>query len=311
MPRRIVITGVGCITPVGNSVESAWRNVCDGVSGIGRITAFDASAFETQIAAEVKDFDPSALFGKKEARRMDRYTQFAVAATREALQSARLIQPFADPDRVGTIIGTGIGGMGSFLHEVEIFQKSGAARLSPFMIPMMLPDGAAGQVAIQFGARGPNLSIVSACATGSNAVGEASEVIRRGAADVMIAGGAEAAILPVILAGFSVMGALSKNNADPTHASRPFDKYRDGFIAGEGGAVIILEEWEHAKARQAPILAEFLGYGTTDDAYHVSAPREDGSGAALKYSAGIERSGDLPPKRGLHQRPWHRHPAQR
>jgi 3-oxoacyl-[acyl-carrier-protein] synthase II len=279
--RRVVVTGVGCITPVGNNVGTAWNSICNGQSGIDTITSFDPSILDTRFAGEVKGFDPIAAFGRKDSRRMDRYTQFAIAATQEAIRNANLEINPTNRDRIGVFIGTGIGGMGSFVHEVEVFRTHGPKRVSPFMVPMMLPDSAGGQVAIFTGARGPNLAVVSACATGSNAVGEAAEVIRRGAADAMIAGGAESALLPVVMAGFSVMGALSQRNDDPQRASRPFDKDRDGFVAGEGSGIVILEEYEFARARNAPILAEFLGYATTDDAFHISAPAGDGAGAAV------------------------------
>jgi 3-oxoacyl-[acyl-carrier-protein] synthase II len=277
--KRVAITGLGCVCPLGQNVETAWHAACEGKSGVGRITLYDPSDHPHQIAAEVKDFDPNTLFGRKEARRMDRYTQFAMAASLEAVRSAGTSFSSTDPARLGVYIGTGIGGMGTFLQEAETLRTAGPTRISPFLIPMMLPDSAAGQVAIRFGARGPNLCIVSACATGSNAIGEAGEVIRRGAADAMITGGAEAAILPLMIAGFGVMGALSNRNDEPTRASRPFDLHRDGFIPGEGSGILILEEMEHARARGAVILAELLGYGATDDAHHISAPREDGAGA--------------------------------
>jgi 3-oxoacyl-[acyl-carrier-protein] synthase II len=292
--RRVAVTGVGCVCPVGNDIDTAWENICAGRSGIGRITAFDASAMESQIAAEVKGFDPSVLIGRKELRRMDRYTQFAVIAAYEAVRRAGLALPIPAPERIGVMVGSGLGGIGTLLNEVGVFQRSGPQRISPFLIPMMLSDSAGGQIAILFGARGPNHSIVSACATGTNAVGEASEIIRRGSADLMITGGAEATIQPIILAGFGVMGALSKRNDDPAGASRPFDKHRDGFVAGEGAGILVLEEMEHARARHAPILAEVLGYGTTDDAHHISAPLEDGSGASACMQSALAEAGRPP-----------------
>jgi 3-oxoacyl-[acyl-carrier-protein] synthase II len=292
--RRVVVTGLGCLCPVGNDVETAWTSVCNGRSGIGPITSFDPSTLDTRFAGEVKGFDPTTVIGRKECRRMDRYTQFAIAATIEALQQSKLAIGPANRDRVGIFIGTGIGGMGTFAHEIEVFRTQGPKRISPFMVPMMLPDSAGGQVAILTGARGPNLAIVSACATGSNAVGEAAEAIRRGAADAMIAGGAESALLPVVMAGFSVMGALSQRNDNPPAASRPFDKDRDGFVAGEGAGILILEELEFARAHQAPILAEYLGYAGTDDAYHISAPAEDGAGAAVCLATAV-RNAEIAP----------------
>jgi 3-oxoacyl-[acyl-carrier-protein] synthase II len=250
-----------------------------GKSGAGPITLFDAKDFETRFAAEVKGFDPVALFGRKEARRMDRYTQFAVAATKEALADAHLEINDENRERIGVYIGTGIGGISTLLAEVEVFREKGPRRVSPFLVPMMLPDTAGAQVSILFGMRGPNLGINAACATGSNTIGEAAEVIRRGAADVMLAGGSEAGIVPLAVAGFSVMGATSTRNDAPEKASRPFDKDRDGFVVGEGGAVVVLESEEHAKARGAHMYGEVLGYGITNDAYHISAPLENGAGA--------------------------------
>jgi 3-oxoacyl-[acyl-carrier-protein] synthase II len=294
MSRRVVVTGLGIICPVGNNLPTAWENICAGRSGVGLITAFDASAFDARIAAEVKDFDPVPLLGRKESRRMDRYTQFATAAALEAVHCARLSIPLPDPERTGVMIGSGLGGLGTLMRELESLKKNGPGRVNPFMIPMMLADSAGGQIAILSNARGPNHAIVSACASGSNAIGEASEIIRRGAADVMITGGAEAVIHPIAIAGFGVMGALSKRNDAPEKASRPFDKDRDGFIAGEGAGIIVLEERGYAQARGAPILAELLGYGTTDDAFHVSAPLEDGAGAAACMRAALEQSGCAP-----------------
>jgi 3-oxoacyl-[acyl-carrier-protein] synthase II len=279
MTTRVVITGMGCVSPLGNNVQSAWETAVAGKSGVGPITLFDAKDFETRFAAEVKGFDPVALFGRKEARRMDRYTQFAVAATKEALADAHLEINDENRDRVGVYIGTGIGGISTLLAEVEVFREKGPRRVSPFLVPMMLPDTAGAQVSILFGMRGPNLGINAACATGSNTIGEAVEVIRRGAADVMLAGGAEAGIVPLAVAGFSVMGATSTRNDAPEKASRPFDKDRDGFVVGEGGAVVVLESEEHAKARGAHTYGEVLGYGITNDAYHISAPLENGAGA--------------------------------
>jgi 3-oxoacyl-[acyl-carrier-protein] synthase II len=292
--RRVVVTGLGCISPVGNDTPTTWENICAGRSGVGRISAFDPSALETKIAAEVKGFDPAALLGRKESRRMDRYTQFAAAAVMEAVQHANLPRPLPSPDRTGVMIGSGLGGLGTLTRELDILNRNGPSRINPFMIPMMLADSAGGQVAILLGARGPNHAVVSACASGTNAIGEAAETIRRGAADVMVAGGAEAVIYPIALAGFGVMGALSRQNDSPESASRPFDKNRDGFVPGEGAGILILEELEYAKSRKAPILAELLGYGNTDDAHHVSAPLEDGSGAAASMRSALAQAGLAP-----------------
>ena len=294
MNKRVVVTGLGCVCPVGNDVATAWENLLAGRSGVGPITAFDASNLETRIAAEVKGFDPAALLGRKESRRMDRYTQFAAGAVNEAVRNAGLPVPLPAPERSGVMIGSGLGGLGTLVRELDGLSRNGPGRVNPFMIPMMLADSAGGQVAILLGARGPNHAVVSACASGSDAIGEAFEIIRRGAADLMVAGGAEAVIHPIAIAGFGVMGALSKRNDSPETACRPFDKDRDGFIVGEGAGILILEELEHARARRAPILAELLGYGTTDDAHHVSAPLEDGSGAAGAMRNALEEAGLAP-----------------
>jgi 3-oxoacyl-[acyl-carrier-protein] synthase II len=294
MNMQIVVTGMGCVSPLGNDVQASWEAAIAGRSGAGPITLFDASEHETRIAAEVKGFDPAATFGRKEARRMDRYTQFAVAATQAALADAGLSVTAENRERIGVFVGTGIGGIGTLLTEAEVYRTRGPRRVSPFLVPMMLPDAAGGQVAITFGMRGPNLGLTSACATGTNAIGEAAEVIRRGAADVMIAGGAEAAIVPVALAGFNSMGAVSTRNDEPTRASRPFDKTRDGFLAGEGGAVVVLESEEHALARGARIYADLLGYGITNDAYHVSAPLENGAGAVVCKRLALQQAGLRP-----------------
>jgi len=280
MSVRVVITGMGCLSPLGNDTQSSWEAAIAGKSGAGPITHFDASQHETKFACEVKGFDAGALLGRKEARRMDRYTQFAVAASGQAIEHAQLKITDANRDRIGVFIGTGIGGIGTLMAEADVYRERGPKRVSPFLVPMMLPDSAGGQVAISYGIRGPNLGLISACATGSNAIGEAAEVIRRGAADVMLGGGAEAAIVALAMAGFNVMGAISTRNDAPEKASRPFDKDRDGFVAGEGAAVLVLESEEHARARGARIYGEVLGYGITNDAHHISAPAENGAGAA-------------------------------
>jgi 3-oxoacyl-[acyl-carrier-protein] synthase II len=291
---RVVITGMGAITPLGNDVETFWRNVVAGRSGVGPITLFDASAMKTRIAAEVKGFDPEAWFGRKEARRMDRYAQFALAATQQALQDARLDPAHVDRERVGVILGTGIGGIGALVQGVETLMTRGPDRISPFMVPMMLADTAPGLIAIAYGFRGPNMAVVTACASGTNAIGEAMHLIRRGDADVVIAGGAEAAILPVAVAAFNVMGAISTRNEEPERASRPFDRTRDGFVMGEGAGILILERLEHARARGARIYAEAVGYGTSADAYHITAPLENGEGAALAMRRALADAGLSP-----------------
>ncbi|OIN88610.1 MAG: beta-ketoacyl-[acyl-carrier-protein] synthase II [Anaerolineae bacterium CG1_02_58_13] len=291
MRKRVVVTGLGCVSPVGNNVADTWRALIEGKSGAAPITQFDAGHHKTKFAAEVKGFDGPALFGTREARKMDRFTQFATAATLEALAQSGLKIDEANRDRVGVLIGSGIGGIITLLQEVETLRERGPDRISPFLIPMMISDSAAGMIAIRVGARGPNFSLASACATGTNAVGEAAEIIRRGAADAMIAGAAEAAIVSVAIAGLNVMGALSARNDEPEKASRPFDKERDGFLMAEGGGILILESLEHAQARGADILCEFSGYGVSDDAYHISAPAEDGAGAALSMRLALEDAG--------------------
>jgi len=294
MRKRVVVTGLGCISPLGNSMPETWEAVIAGKSGAGLITLFDASNHKTRFACEVKGFDAAALFGNREARRMDRFCQFAVAAAQEAIQQAGLTIDEQNRDRVGVLVGTGIGGIGTLLEQVEVLREKGPERVSPFLVPMMIADNAAGTIAIRMGMRGPNAAFVTACATGSNAIGEAAEMIRRGSADVMLAGGAEASIVSVAMAGLNVMTALSTRNDDPQTASRPFDKDRDGFVMGEGGAILVLELLEHAQARGAQILCEVVGYGTTDDAYHISAPAENGAGAALCMQLALEDAGLQP-----------------
>lgn len=291
MRKRVVVTGLGCVSPVGNTAAETWEALIVGKSGAAPITHFDASRHKTRFAAEVKGFDGPALFGAREARKMDRFAQFATAAALEALEQAEFTVNESNRDRVGVLIGSGIGGIITLLQEVDTLRERGPDRVSPFLVPMMISDSAAGMIAIRVGARGPNMSLATACATGTNALGEAAEMIRRGAADVMIAGAAEAAIVPVSMAGMNVMGALSTRNDEPARASRPFDKNRDGFLMGEGGAILILESLEHAQARGAKILCEFSGYGASDDAYHISAPAENGAGAALSMQLAIKDAG--------------------
>jgi 3-oxoacyl-[acyl-carrier-protein] synthase II len=282
---------MGCISPLGNTVAETWKSLLAGKSGAGPITLFDASRHKTRFAAEVKGFDPVAMFGNREARKMDRFTQFATAATLEALEHARLKIDETNRDRVGIVIGTGIGGIGTILEQVEVLRERGPERVSPFLVPMMISDSAAGMLAIRVGARGPNMALATACASGNNAIGEAVEMIRRGSADVMIAGASEGALFPLTMAGMNVMGALSTRNDDPLTASRPFDKDRDGFLMGEGAGILILESLEHAQTRGADILCEISGYGTTDDAFHISAPAENGAGAAMSMRLALENAG--------------------
>jgi 3-oxoacyl-[acyl-carrier-protein] synthase II len=292
--NRAVITGLGLVTPLGNDVPTTWDGLVAGRSGVGPITHFDASDYSARIAAEVKGFDPAALFGHRDARRMDRFTQFAVAAAGQALDDSGLSLTASNAHRVGAIIGSGIGGIISVLEQAEVLRTRGPRRVSPFLIPMMLPDTAPGQVAITYGLKGPNFAVISACATGANAIGEAAEVIRRGAADAMLAGGAEAGIVPLAFAGFTVMQAVSTRNDEPERASRPFDATRDGFVMGEGGGVVVLESEAHARARGARIYAEIVGYGATADAYHITAPEETGEGAARAMQVALDQAGLAP-----------------
>ena len=291
MRKRVVVTGMGCISPVGNTVKETWEALLAGKSGAALITAFDASKHKTKFAAEVKGFDAQAVLGNREARKMDRFTQFAAVATQEALEHAGLKIDETNRDRIGILIGTGIGGLGTILEQVEVMRERGADRVSPFLVPMMISDSAPGMLAIRVGARGPNMAIATACASGNNAIGDAMETIRRGAADVMIAGGAEASLLPLAMAGMNVMGALSTRNDEPETASRPFDRTRDGFVMGEGAGILIIESLESAQARGANILCELTGYGTTDDAHHISAPAENGAGAALSMKLALDDAG--------------------
>ena len=290
MRKRVVVTGMGCISPVGNTVSETWSALLAGKSGAGMITHFDAGNHKTRFAAEVKGFDPVAVFGTREARKMDRFTQFAIAATMEAMEQAGLKIDESNRDRIGVLVGTGIGGVGTLMEQAEILRERGADRVSPFLIPMMISDSAAGMLAIRVGARGPNMSLATACASGNNAIGEAVEMIRRGAADVMIAGASEAALVPITMAGMNVMGALSTRNDDPLTACRPFDKTRDGFLMGEGAGMLILESLEHAQARGVKIFCEVTGYGTTDDAHHISAPAENGAGAAISMKLALQNA---------------------
>ena len=291
MKRRVVITGMGCICPVGNNVKETWAALLEGKSGAGIITLFDASKHKTRFAAEVKGFDAVAVFGQRDARKMDRFTQFATVATMEALEQSGLKIDDSNRDRVGIVVGTGIGGIGTIMEQAQVLHERGADRVSPFLVPMMISDSAPGMLAIRVGARGPNMAIATACASGNNAIGEAMETIRRGAADAMIAGGAEAALVSLAMGGMNVMGALSTRNDDPLTASRPFDKNRDGFLMGEGSGMLIIEELEFARARGANILCELTGYGTTDDAHHISAPAENGAGAAISMKLALENAG--------------------
>ena len=292
--RRVVITGMGMITALGLDVETTWQNLLAGKSGAGPITRFDASGFLVRIACEVNDFDPRAYMSAKDARRFDRYVQFALACAHQAVQQACLQIDETNRDRIGVILGTAIGGLETIHAGYEALFSKGPMRVNPLTGAMMLPDMASGQIAITFGVRGPNHCVISACATGNTSLGEAFEVIRRGDADVMIAGSSEACMTPFALAAFHRTGAMSQRNDDPQHASRPFDAQRDGFVFGEGAGVVVMEALEHALARGARPLAEFIGYGSSADAYHISAPAEDGIGAVLSMQRALEKAGIRP-----------------
>jgi 3-oxoacyl-[acyl-carrier-protein] synthase II len=281
MNQRVVITGLGCISPLGNDVASTWQNLLNNQSGVALITYYDTSDYVCKIAAEVKDFDGDSLFGPRDARRMDRSTQYTLAAAQQAIEDSNLVINEANRDRIGAVIGTGIGGIQTLNDQFHNFIERGPSRVSPFLVPMMIPDSPGSTLAINFDIRGTNFAVVTACATGTNAIGEASEIIRRGQTDVMLAGGCEAAIVPLAMASLSKMGAMSTFNGDPTRASRPFNLDRTGFVMGEGAAVLVLESFDHAQSRGAQILAELVGYGSTNDAFHISAPAENGAGAAL------------------------------
>ena len=285
--RRVVITGLGTLNPLGNDVSATWAAAKAGQSGIGPITLFDASDYPTRIAGEVKAFDPVARFGRKDARRMARLTQLVMAATEEALAGAQLRDTPVNRERTGVIIGSGMGALDPIQDAADTLRERGPGRVSPFFVPMMLADTPAAQISITHGLTGPNLAVYSACASGNNALGEAAATIRRGAADIMLAGGTEACILPLALSGFGVMGAISTRNDAPEQASRPFDAGRDGFVVSEGAAVLVLEEREHALARGATIYGEFLGYGSSADAWHITMPDEVGAGAAASMRAAL------------------------
>jgi 3-oxoacyl-[acyl-carrier-protein] synthase II len=291
MKRRVVITGLGTYNPLGNDPKSTWQKVVAGESGIGLIEVFKDTELKTRFGGEVKEFDPVDLFGRKDARRMDRVTQLGLAAANQALADSGLTLDADTCLMTGVVLGCGMGNVASALEGFQVFQEKGPLRMSPFTIPMMLADSPAATISIANGLQGPNMAIATACAAGNNALGEAAKMIQRGAAKVMLAGGAEAPLLPVVIAGFNATGALSTYNDDPARASRPFDADRDGFVTGEGAAVLVLESLEHALARGARIYAEFLGYGTSADAYHVSAPADDGSGAALSMRHALADAG--------------------
>ena len=288
MTDRVVVTGIGLVTPVGLDRKTTWDSLLEGKSGIDYISLFDAEGFESRIAAEVNEFDAAPILGRKEARRLDRFAQFACVAALEALDDAGLDMANEDPDRVGVLIGSGVGGIMTITEQHKILLNKGPKRVSPFLVPMMLGDMASGQVSMMIGAKGPNFSTVSACATGTDSIGEALEMIRRGRADVVIAGGTEAAVCEIGVAGFNSCMALSTRNDDPQAASRPFDSGRDGFVLGEGAGLVVLESLEHAEKRGANVLAELAGYGASSDAHHVTQPHPEGEGAARAMKWAIE-----------------------
>lgn len=289
MSRRVVVTGLGAISPVGNDVPTMWKNMIDGVCGIDEITAFDTSDLKVHIAGTVKGFEPEKYFEKREAKKLDIYCQYAIAAALEAVDDSKILGTI-DENRFGVYIGAGIGGLNTFINNTIGLENGGPRKVSPFFIPMMIGNIATGNVAIRFKAKGVSLSVMSACATGTNSIGEAFHAIKDGYADAIIAGGAEAVVAPLTIAGFQNMKALS-TNPDPKKASRPFDKDRDGFVMGEGAGMLILEEYEHAIARGAKIYAEFCGYGNTCDAHHVTAPDPEGAGLARAIKIAFDEAG--------------------
>lgn len=288
---RVFVTGGGILSPVGNNLEDSWQGLIAGRSGAGPITRFDASGYDVKFACEVKDFSTEGVIDRKDAKRMDRFVQFAVCASHEALKHAGLDLETADRERIGVIIGSGIGGMETFETQHRNLVEKGPGRVSPFFIPMMISDMAAGQVSIQFGLKGPNFGTVSACASGAHAIGEALRLIRAGDADAIVCGGAEATISPMAVAGFSNMKALSTRNDEPQRASRPFDASRDGFVIGEGAGILVLETEEHARRRGATLLCEVAGYGASGDAYHMTSPCVDGEGAARAMKRALQDAG--------------------
>ncbi|HZP96206.1 MAG TPA: beta-ketoacyl-ACP synthase II [Candidatus Limnocylindria bacterium] len=290
MTRRVVVTGLGMVTPLGLDVASTWDSLVHGRSGITRIARFDPAPYETQIAGEVHGFEPTQYMDRKEVRRTDRFTHLAVGAASQALKDAGL-ETIEDPERVGTAIATGVGGLETLIKEVVLMEERGPSRLSPFLVPMLMANAASAQISMQFGLKGPSMTHVSACASSSHSIGESGEIIRRGQADVMVSGGSEAAVLPLAIGAFSTMHAMSRRNDDPQGASRPFDKDRDGFVLSEGSAVVILEEREHALARGARIYGELVGYGATADAYHITSPSPEGEGNARAMRMALASAG--------------------
>ena len=294
MRRRVVVTGVGLVIPTGIGTETVWKNICEGKSGIGPLTRFDPNGFETKIAGEVKGFNPEAYIEKKEIKKMDLFVQYALAATREALEDSQLKITPENCDRTGVIVGTGLGGLPTLEKYHQILLEKGPSRISPFFIPMLIANLASGQIAIHFGAKGPNTCVVTACATGAHCIGDAFRAIVYGDAEAIIAGGTEANISPLSIAGFNAMKALSTRNEEPEKACRPFEKNRDGFVVAEGAGILILEELEFALKRGAKIYGELIGYGYTGDAYHITAPSPEGEGAARCMRMAIKDAGLRP-----------------
>jgi 3-oxoacyl-[acyl-carrier-protein] synthase II len=292
--RRVVVTGMGLVIPIGIGVETAWKNACEGKSGIGRLTRFDPEGFDTRIAAEVKGFNPELYIEKKEVKKMDLFIQYALAATKEAVEDSKLSITPENGDRIGVIVGTGLGGLPTIEKYHQILMERGPGRISPFFIPMLVANLAAGQIAIQYGAKGPNICLVTACATGGHCIGDAFRAIVYGDADAVIAGGTEANITPLTVGGFNAMKALSTRNDEPEKACRPFEKNRNGFVIAEGAGIVILEELEFAQKRNARIYAELIGYGYTGDAYHITAPSPDGDGAIRCMRMAIKDAGLKP-----------------
>jgi len=294
MKSRVAVTGCGVVTPVGNDVPTFWRSLTEGRGGIARLTRFDPEPFDSQIAGEVKDFDATRFIDRKALRHTDRFVQYAWVASLEAHRHAGLGENHADPSRFAVIIGSGIGGIETLEQQHKVLMERGPARISPFFVPMMISDMASGQLSIAFGAKGPNFATVSACASGAHAIGEAYRMVADGIVDLALAGGSESPLTPLALGGFCSMKALSTRNDDPEHASRPFDQERDGFIMAEGAGTVVLESWEHAQRRGVEILAELIGYGSTADAYHVTAPEPTGEGAARAMRLAMEEAGVAP-----------------
>lgn len=298
--RRVVVTGMGIVSPLGLTVEENWKNICAGTSGIGRITQFETEKFDVKIAGEVKGFDPSVVIEKKEQKKMDRFTQFAMYAAQQAIVDSGL--DFSANEvlraRTGAMVGVGIGGLPTIEDQCAVLASRGPTRITPFFIPLVITNMASGHISIRYGLRGPNFSVTSACASGVHSVGEAAKYIQDGTCDVMISGGVEAAVTPLAIAGFSSMRALSARNDEPTKASRPFDRNRDGFVLAEGGAILILEDYEHASRRGAKIYAELTGYGASSDAYHMTSPPSDGAGAAMAMKMALKNAALEPNKIG-------------